>query len=191
MSEDEVKAILGEPDDTFSGAVQFAYFYFVNEHYTAFVDFNYIQEPEFRISASMLYLTDRKASKFEWILHADECEDGFCYCEPDISQSTAENEQRAFVYKLEDSQLKETDTRQFILDYIGEPDKELNEGDVTRLVYNISDGRTGYVCLLKRGTDEIIDCSYTYDPAEKKITCFVMVSESCDSKPYYEYHKDI
>ena len=190
MSTDEVIAILGEPDDIFGGAVESVYYYFLNGYHTAFLNFRYIQEPEFHISASMVYLTDRKASRFEWILHADKCDDGFCYCEPYISQSTAENEQRAFVYKLEDSQLKETDTRQYILDYIGEPDEELNDGDVTRLVYNISDGRTGYICLLKRGTDTIIDCSYTYDPAEKKITYFTEISESCDLDSYYEYHKN-
>ena len=194
MSIDEVKEVLGETEDIGSGATLTFMCYYPDYYHIVYVNMahgHFNDEELGRPWLNYVHITSRMSYEGIQPLHSSFCrhEEDHCVHAYYLDNSRLEKAHVAYERKLEDLQLDKTATKQDVLDYIGEPDEELTEDDVTRLVYNISDGRIGYVCFLKKDTSTIIDCSYTFDPTTKKITDFMKVSKDCDPKPYYEYHK--
>ena len=195
MSEVEVAEILGNPAEIYGGGTSTFMYYYPDYYHIVFVqlahgyfnneDLGHPWLHDVSISSRMPYETIQP-------LHSNLCrhEEDYCVHAYYLNESRLEKANTAYERKLENLQLDETATKQDILDYIGEPDEELTEDDVTRLLYNMSDGRIGYVCFVNKGDSAILDCSYTYDPTKKKITYFMKVSEDCDPEPYYEYHKN-
>ncbi len=195
MSEDEVAQILGNPDEIYGGGTSTFMYYYPDYYHIVFVQLAHGYFNNEDLGRPWLHdvcISSRMAYETIQPLHSSFCrhEEDYCVHAYYLNKGSLEKAYTAYERKLENLQLDETATKQDILDYIGEPDEELIENDVTRLVYNMSDGRIGYVCFLKKDTSTIIDCSYTFDPTKKKITYFMDVSENCDPKPYYEYHKN-
>ena len=195
MSQDEVAEILGEPTEVLGGGGSITMYYYPDYYHIVFVELLYdyfngedVGYPWF----DHVYISSRMSYECIYPFHSSFCnhEQNQCIHTYPLEQARLEKENGVFERKLENLQLDKTATMQGIFDYIGEPDEELTEDDVTRLLYNMSDGRIGYVCFVNKGDSAILDCSYTYDPTKKKITYFMKVSEDCDPEPYYEYHKN-
>lgn len=195
ISQVEVAEILGNPAETYGGGTSTFMYYYPDYYHIVFVQlaYGYFNDEDLgRPWLDDVCISSRMVFEYIQPFHSSFCrhEEDYCVHAYSLNKSRLEKAHTAYERKLENIQLDETATKQDILDYIGEPDKELTEDDVTRLVYDISDGRIGYVCFVNKGDSAILDCSYTYDPTNKKITHFMKVSKNCDSKPYYEYHKN-
>ncbi|MBQ8789719.1 MAG: hypothetical protein IJZ51_00225 [Ruminiclostridium sp.] len=181
MVKDEVAEILGEPYDFYHGAVSGAIEYNPDDYhklhmYTGYDSGNFVVE---RVSS-----WDRLVFGESVVVLPYENEE-----EGKVWVVRTEFEQTAFEQKVTwiDPSVptkKDIPLKDYLLDYIGEPDEEINEGDITKLKYKLSDGLDVYVCILNSGTEPIIELTYTCNPETNKLERYHEVVEGCDYKKY-------
>ena len=200
MNPEEVKDILENPRYEGGGGTSSSQTYYPDDYYALYVDFTYSSNG---FVLYRIYLTDKLSGDGECLLHPTNCrhDEGYCVQNSKSDYTRTELAQMHFEDKLQFLELSETNTKQDVLDYVGDPDEieELNVGDsdefnhpnedITRYIYTLDDERTGYICFYNNvGTSPILDCSYIYDKTEKAITSFREISMSCISKTYYDLH---
>lgn len=104
-------------------------------------------------------------------------------------KSTKEIEQLAFDQKVSYpsvsvSPKKNVPLKDYLIDYMGEPEEEINKGDITKLVYKLSNGLNAYVCILNSESESIVEYAYVYDNEKKEIISRHKVVQDCDFEKY-------
>ena len=189
MNTDDVIAILGEPDGRYYGNLNGAINFFPDKYHEVYVALSCngkVKEEGF--NAFRVYYV----GTWDTIIHGAAVAvlpEEYKQNEEKEKTPTKEIEQLAFDQKVyyptvtvspkEDVPLKD-----YLLDYIGEPDEEINDGDITKLKYKLSDGLDVYVCILNSGTEPIIELTYTCNPETNKLERYHEVVEGCDYKKY-------
>ncbi len=104
-------------------------------------------------------------------------------------KSTKEIEQLAFDQKVSYptvsvSPKKNVPLKDYLIDYIGEPEEEINKGDITKFVYKLSNGLNAYVCIHNSESESIVEYAYVYDNEKKEIISRHKVVQDCDFEKY-------
>ncbi len=207
MNLDDVNGVFGAPKSDGQGAVSAITVYYPDNYYAIYAIFSYrasTVDGTYDYRLDCVYMTNRLAGEGEYLFHSSRCKHDEGYCDHEIEEeyTRIDTAQNHYEIKLKELQLSETNTKQDVLDYVGDPDKieELNVSDshefdhlnedITRYIYTLDDERTGYICFYNNiGTSPILDCSYIYDKTKNEITDFHEISMSCISKTYYDLHK--
>ncbi|MBE6881167.1 MAG: hypothetical protein E7490_10095 [Ruminococcaceae bacterium] len=189
MNGDEVKEILGEPYSIYSGSLTGTIRYFPDKYHEVCVitycNGNSKEEGTNSFRVESVYTWDTIIHGAAVAILPEEYKIG----EVNEKKPTKEIEQLAYDQKvsfptISVSPKKDVSLKDYLNDYIGEYDEEIDEGDITKLVYKLSDGKLAHVCISNKEPEPIIEYAYVYDPETKKITSTHKVVEDCDYEKY-------
>ncbi len=186
MNTDDVIAILGEPYGRFYGNISGEVGFFPDKYHMVYVGLGLkgdITEEGFNAFRVDFVLT------WDTVIHGSAVRILPEKYAQNEEKSTKEIEQLAFDQKVayptvSVSPKKDVSLKDYLNDYIGEYDEEIDEGDITKLVYKLSDGKLAHVCISNKEPEPIIEYAYVYDPETKKITSTHEVVEDCDYEKY-------
>ena len=188
MNKDEVAEILGEPYDFYCGGFSGAIEYNPDDYhklyiYTALYSPDEIEGNNGEFGVDMVYAWDRLVfGQTDIILHEGK-EQGRIWVVRTESEQTAFEQKVTWIDPSVPTK-KDIPLKDYLLDYIGEPDEEINDGDITKLVYKLSDGTFANLCILNSGAEPIIEFTYIYDPVTKEVSPQSEVVRGCDFEKY-------
>lgn len=186
MTRDEVVAILGEPADEAGGTLNTYLDYFPDDYHRMWVCMNYTADDDGMASykAVEIILWD-KLSLIQAVNILPENDGNDSKKKP-----LTELEQDAYVQKVSETQLitslKEgVKLKDYLIDYIGVPDDEINYDDVTKYVYKLSDGTLAHICVNNKEAEPTIEYAFVYNPETKKVIKNFYTVTDCSPGKYF------
>ena len=189
MTMEQVVELLGKPDYNYAGGGTGTgpLIYVLNDGaYSASVEVSVRPDDERVISVSFV---GGGVGEKEYILHPYFCghDEGNCFVEKYEETVKLTKEQQIYeqgLFENKFSCLKIDYTVENIADLIGDYDSQEVEGDITKLVYNLSEDKKAYICIYNGNENPEIWIAYILDFKEKVMWRKGIYSEDCDFKVF-------
>ena len=184
MTRNEVVAILGEPADEDGGTTSIYLDYFPDDYHRMWVCMNYTTDDvtvSYKVDEIILWDKLAFTQAVRVLPENDESNNK--------KKSMAELEQQAYMQKVSETQLMTSlkdgvKLKDYLTDYIGVPDDEINYDDVTKYAYKLNDGTLAYICVNNKETEPVIEYAFVYNPEIKKVTKEFYTVADCSSDKY-------
>ncbi len=190
MTMEQVVELLGEPDYDYAspaGTGTGPLVYSLNDGaHSAWVDVSVRPDDKGVIEVSF---GGGGVGEREVLLHPNYCkhDEGVCYVEKYEETVKLTREQQVYEQSLFENKfscLKIDYTVENIIDLIGEYDSQEVEGDITKLVYNLSEDKKAYICIYSGKENPEVWIAYTLDFKEKEMRTERVYSEDCYFKDF-------
>ena len=189
MTMEQVIELLGKPDYNYAGGGTGTgplIYVLKDGAYSAWVDVSVRPDDKGVIEVSF---GGGGVGEREVLLHPNYCkhEEGVCYVEKYEETVKLTREQQVYEQSLFENKfscLKIDYTVENITDLIGDYDSQEVEGDITKLVYNLSEDKKAYICIYNGNENPEVWIAYTLDFKEKEMRTERVYSEDCYFKEF-------